>query len=310
MSETNEGRSISQAELVSCASAVLKRHKNWDDLKMKTLRRQMEKDLKLEKGYLKRFKMTIRQIVENYIDQVRYLFFITQYVSEKQQFVDTQKEEEKEEKKAKKTKKTPKKRTAGEEEKKAPWGPTYFLNKTLSKVCEGSVAGVTEFTRPQIVSEIWKYIRKHDLQNPENRKEIICDETFKSVMSGEDSVTMFTMNKHLSQHLTKTGNVIPRPKSTGDKKKRRKIKTSGKSSNNFPTQTLSSELAAICGGEARLKRSEVVKKVWEYVKSNNLQKDTSNKRLIFLDSKMKKIFGDMEKIDMFAMQKLLSPHLT
>jgi upstream activation factor subunit UAF30 len=51
------------------------------------------------------------------------------------------------------------------------------------------------------VSKVWDYIKSHNLQNPENRREILADDKLKSVFD-KDKVTMFEMNKHLSRHLT------------------------------------------------------------------------------------------------------------
>jgi chromatin remodeling complex protein RSC6 len=50
------------------------------------------------------------------------------------------------------------------------------------------------------VSKIWEYFRLHNLQNPENRREILVDGKLRRVF-GKDKVTMFEMNKHLAAHL-------------------------------------------------------------------------------------------------------------
>jgi hypothetical protein len=46
----------------------------------------------------------------------------------------------------------------------------------------------------------WDYIKSNNLQNPENRREILADDKLRKVF-GKDKVTMFEMNKHLAQHL-------------------------------------------------------------------------------------------------------------
>ena len=69
----------------------------------------------------------------------------------------------------------------------------------------------------------------------------------------------------------------------------------------------SKELAAIVGGNA-LPRTEVVKKVWAYIKKNNLQ-DAKNRRAINADDKLKAVFGGKKQVTMFEMTKLLSNHL-
>ena len=69
----------------------------------------------------------------------------------------------------------------------------------------------------------------------------------------------------------------------------------------------SAELAAIVGADP-LPRTEVVSKVWDHIRSNNLQ-DPADKRTIVADDKLKAVFGK-DRCTMFEMQKLLSPHLT
>lgn len=70
--------------------------------------------------------------------------------------------------------------------------------------------------------------------------------------------------------------------------------------------TPSAELAAIVGAEP-LARTEVVKKLWVYIKANNLQ-DPENKRVIKADAKLAKVFGKPQA-DMFEMTKLVGAHL-
>ncbi|KAJ8101190.1 SWIB/MDM2 domain-containing protein [Lipomyces tetrasporus] len=61
--------------------------------------------------------------------------------------------------------------------------------------------GVTELSRPEAVKSIWTYIKEHDLQNPEDKREILCDGKMRPVFG--DKVHMFTMNKILGNHLYK-----------------------------------------------------------------------------------------------------------
>jgi len=77
-----------------------------------------------------------------------------------------------------------------------------------------------------------------------------------------------------------------------------------------PTQSpykLSKELQAITG-DAELTRPQVTKKVWEYIKANNLQ-DPKNKRRIVPDAKLAKVFGDKKPLDMMQLARVLGPHL-
>lgn len=71
---------------------------------------------------------------------------------------------------------------------------------------------------------------------------------------------------------------------------------------------VSEELAAVVGG-GPMPRSEVVKKLWVYIKKNNLQ-DPANKRNINADANLKKVFGGKATVNMFEMTKLVSKHLS
>jgi chromatin remodeling complex protein RSC6 len=71
--------------------------------------------------------------------------------------------------------------------------------------------------------------------------------------------------------------------------------------------TPSSELAAVVGSKP-LPRTEVVKKLWVYIKKNGLQ-DKKNRRNINADSNLKAVFGGKSVVNMFEMTKLVSKHL-
>lgn len=71
---------------------------------------------------------------------------------------------------------------------------------------------------------------------------------------------------------------------------------------------ISSELAVIVG-KGPMARSEVVKKLWVYIKKNNLQ-DPKAKRNIIADADLKKVFGGKGTVDMFEMTKLVAKHLS
>jgi chromatin remodeling complex protein RSC6 len=75
------------------------------------------------------------------------------------------------------------------------------LQKPLQPSKElAAVVGSAPLARGQVVSKMWEYIRSHNLQNPENRREILADDKLRKVF-GKDKVTMFEMNKHLAGHL-------------------------------------------------------------------------------------------------------------
>lgn len=71
---------------------------------------------------------------------------------------------------------------------------------------------------------------------------------------------------------------------------------------------LSEELEAVVG-KGPMPRSEVVKKLWVYIKKEDLQ-DQKNKRNINPDEKLNKVFGGKGTVSMFEMTKLVSKHLS
>jgi chromatin remodeling complex protein RSC6 len=71
---------------------------------------------------------------------------------------------------------------------------------------------------------------------------------------------------------------------------------------------LTAELEAVVG-KGPMPRSEVVKKLWAYIKKNNLQ-DPKAKRNIVADANLKVVFGGKAVVDMFEMTKLVSKHLS
>ena len=63
------------------------------------------------------------------------------------------------------------------------------------------ITGSDPLPRSEVVSKMWDYIKKNNLQNPENKREILADDKLEKVF-GTKKVTMFEMNKHLSRHLS------------------------------------------------------------------------------------------------------------
>ncbi len=70
---------------------------------------------------------------------------------------------------------------------------------------------------------------------------------------------------------------------------------------------VTADLAAVVGA-GPMPRTEIIKKLWVYIKKNNLQ-DKQNKRQINPDEKLAKVFGSRSPIDMFQMTKLVSKHI-
>lgn len=70
---------------------------------------------------------------------------------------------------------------------------------------------------------------------------------------------------------------------------------------------ISDDLKAVIG-PGPLPRTEIIKKLWAYIKKNHCQ-DTKNKRNIIPDEKLAKVFGTKNPIDMFQMTKKVSKHI-
>ncbi|CAM8921887.1 unnamed protein product [Rhodiola kirilowii] len=218
------------------------------------------------------------------------------------------------------------------------------------KVCSLSpqlqeFTGTSEMARTEVVKLLWSYIKEKNLQDPSNKRNILCDEKLRELFK-VDCINMFQMNKVLAKHIwpLESGEATPvkrtpnekKPKKEGEeeveedeeeeepkRKDRRKRGTSdedeevqeskGKrpkgNSGFLAPLKLSDALAKFLGtGESELSRSEVVKRIWAYIKENSLQ-DPSDKRQISCDEKLKELFK-VDSFHGFTVSKLLTAHLT
>jgi chromatin remodeling complex protein RSC6 len=81
--------------------------------------------------------------------------------------------------------------------------PNLALAKPLQPSNElAAVVGSAPLPRTEVVSKVWEYIKANNLQNPENKREILADDKLRLVFGGKDKVSMFEMNKHFAQHLS------------------------------------------------------------------------------------------------------------
>jgi upstream activation factor subunit UAF30 len=71
--------------------------------------------------------------------------------------------------------------------------------------------------------------------------------------------------------------------------------------------TLSASLAAVIGSKP-VPRTEIIKKIWDYIKKNKLQ-DSKNKRMINADEKLKVVFAGKKQISMFELAKIVNNHV-
>lgn len=81
--------------------------------------------------------------------------------------------------------------------------PNPALMKPLQPSNElAAVVGSSPLPRTEVVSKVWEYIKTNNLQNPENKREILADDKLRAVFDGKDKVSMFEMNKHFARHLS------------------------------------------------------------------------------------------------------------
>jgi upstream activation factor subunit UAF30 len=64
------------------------------------------------------------------------------------------------------------------------------------------VVGAGPMPRTEVVKELWVYIKKNNLQDPANKRNIVADENLKKVFGGKEVVSMFEMTKLISPHLS------------------------------------------------------------------------------------------------------------
>ncbi|XP_057769016.1 upstream activation factor subunit spp27-like [Salvia miltiorrhiza] len=183
--------------------------------------------------------------------------------------------------------------------------------------------GVPELARTEVVKQLWAHIRENNLQDPSNRRNIICDDTLHKLF-GVDTIDMFQMNKSLTKHIwpldsdgaSVAASVDSAPKvkqkkqeknEDEDEPKRKGKRPRGGNSAFLAPIKLSDALVKFLGtGESALPRSDVVKRIWDYIKLNNLQ-DPSDKRQIICDEKLKELFN-LDTFCGFTVSKHLTAH--
>jgi upstream activation factor subunit UAF30 len=65
-----------------------------------------------------------------------------------------------------------------------------------------AVVGADPLTRAELTKKIWDYVKKNDLQDPNDKRTIRADEKLKPVFGGKDKVSMFEMTKLVNQHVS------------------------------------------------------------------------------------------------------------
>jgi len=180
--------------------------------------------------------------------------------------------------------------------------------------------GVDEETRPQIVKRMWEYFREHELQNPQNKREIICDEKLQKVFR-RHVITMFNMNKFLSGHIRSQDqldqgvefdyDIQDTPSKNTKPKKRKKAASDDQPVKKRETALtkpilISAELSEFLGGQKMAARGEVVQALWKHIKDNNLQ-NPEKKTEIICDDQLKRLLNH-DTCSSFSMNKYIQAH--
>jgi upstream activation factor subunit UAF30 len=66
------------------------------------------------------------------------------------------------------------------------------------------VVGAQPLSRGEAMKRLWDYIKKHDLQDPANKRRVRADEVLRPIFENNDSLSMFEMTAYVSRHLNKT----------------------------------------------------------------------------------------------------------
>ncbi|MFY7993809.1 MAG: SWIB/MDM2 domain-containing protein, partial [Bacteriovoracaceae bacterium] len=104
-------------------------------------------------------------------------------------------------KKAAAPKKATAKKAAAPKKKSARKPNPAFMKPLMPSKELAEIVGAAALPRTEVMKKVWGYIKKHDLQDAKNRRNINADDKLKAVFGGKKSVSMFEMTKLVSGHL-------------------------------------------------------------------------------------------------------------
>lgn len=152
------------------------------------------------------------------------------------------------------------------------------------------------------MKQLWAYIRKNNLQDPGNKRKIVCNDELRVVFE-TDCTDMFKMNKLLAKHII----ALEPSKQPVPKKSKVAAESGTKSSQSGPAVVISEALANFFGvGGREMLQSEVLQRIWEYIKINRLE-DPLNPMAILCDAKLQDLFG-CESISALGIPEVLARH--
>ncbi|XVE87683.1 hypothetical protein DITRI_Ditri19aG0007300 [Diplodiscus trichospermus] len=179
----------------------------------------------------------------------------------------------------------------------------------LNKVCSVSpalqaIVGEPALPRTEIVKQLWAYIRKNSLQDPSNKRKIICDGALRLVFE-TDCTDMFKMNKLLAKHISP---LEPSKESSQTKRVKVNVESTTESVEPSPNPVIISEaLAKFLGTEGReMPADEAERRVWEYIKVNHLE-DPLNSMVVLCDANLRELLG-CESISVMGIRDTLLRH--
>ena len=76
-----------------------------------------------------------------------------------------------------------------------------FMKAMTPSAMLAEVVGAKPLPRTEVTKKLWAYIKKHDLQDPKNKRNIKADATLKAIFGGKAVVSMFEMTKLVGKHL-------------------------------------------------------------------------------------------------------------
>ncbi|GKV07670.1 hypothetical protein SLEP1_g19416 [Rubroshorea leprosula] len=82
--------------------------------------------------------------------------------------------------------------------------PTGILKVAPVSPALGEFLGANEASRTDAVKQIWSYVKTQNLQNPNDKREIFCDQKLKALFGGKEKVGFLEIGKLLTQHFVKT----------------------------------------------------------------------------------------------------------
>lgn len=171
--------------------------------------------------------------------------------------------------------------------------------------------GVESMGRRDVLKRILNHINEHNLKDPSDKRKIILDDKLSKLFTAP--LTMVTLNKQLTNHITKEGaedqqkmtRKRGRPSKGGDSRAGKKKGRGGGRGLAKPLK-VSTELADFLGSE-EISRQDLTKFMWSYFKENDLQ-NPDNRSEIIADEKLRSLMN-VDRFRGFGFMKFLKQHI-